>query len=85
MTLKELSNKLNELGLSSDSYYLQGLYGSINGEDKIALSIKKVSTQSNTRCTIRKEAKSNHQGPSLMSMKLVNGYKNLNSIHILVG
>lgn len=41
MNLKQLSNKLTELGVSPDSYYLHGLYGSINDEDKIALCIKR--------------------------------------------
>jgi hypothetical protein len=41
LTLKGLDHNLGEHGISSDSYYLHGLYGSNNDVDKIALSIKK--------------------------------------------
>lgn len=41
MTLQELHIKLKELGVLGNRYYLQGLYGSTNDEDKHALTIKK--------------------------------------------
>lgn len=41
MTLQELHIKLKELGVSEDRYYLHGLYGSTNDEDKLSLTIKK--------------------------------------------
>lgn len=41
MILQELYNNLIELGISEDRYYLHGLYGSTNDEDKLALNIKR--------------------------------------------
>ena len=41
MNIEDLDRELKELGVSEDSYYLHGLYGSANDEDKVALSIKK--------------------------------------------
>ena len=41
MTIEELSKKLTKRGISSDSYYLHGLYGSLDDSEKIALSMKK--------------------------------------------
>ncbi|GAA4274708.1 hypothetical protein U6A24_09075 [Aquimarina gracilis] len=41
MTLNELHIKLQELGVSEEEYYLHGLYGSTNDNDKLALSISK--------------------------------------------
>lgn len=41
MTLAELHNKLQEIGVPSDRYYLHGLYGSSNDDEKVALSINK--------------------------------------------
>ncbi|SMC60715.1 hypothetical protein [Pedobacter nyackensis] len=41
LTLKQLSDKLSEQGISPDCYYLHGLYGSINDEEKYGLAIKR--------------------------------------------
>ena len=41
MTIEELHNKLVELKIPADKYYLHGLYGSTDDNDKIALTIKK--------------------------------------------
>jgi hypothetical protein len=41
MTIKELHSKLVELQIPADKYYLHGLYGSPDDNDKIALTIKK--------------------------------------------
>lgn len=41
MKLQELQIKLEELGVAKDKYYLHGLYGSNNDEDKLSLIIKK--------------------------------------------
>ena len=41
MTLKELYYSLNNLGVNSDEYYLHGLYGSTDDNDKLSLAIKK--------------------------------------------
>jgi hypothetical protein len=41
MTIAELHNKLKELKISEDDYYLHGIYGSTDDNDKIALVIKK--------------------------------------------
>ncbi len=41
MSLEELHIKLKELGIPEDKYYLHGLYGFTNDEDKLALTIKK--------------------------------------------
>lgn len=40
MTISELHNKLKEIGIDEDQYSLHGLYGSTDGNEKIALSIK---------------------------------------------
>lgn len=41
MTIKELYIKLKELGISENNYYLHGMYGSIDDDDKLALIVKK--------------------------------------------
>ncbi|MGJ1409069.1 hypothetical protein ACR78Z_05290 [Sphingobacterium thalpophilum] len=41
MTVEELSNKLRDLGILEDRYYLQGLFGSSNDDEKYAMIIKK--------------------------------------------
>ena len=41
MTLNELHIKLKELGIPEDQYYLHGLYGSTNDDNKLALTVKK--------------------------------------------
>jgi len=41
MTIQELHIKLKELSISEDRYYLHGLYGSINDDDKFSLIIKR--------------------------------------------
>lgn len=41
MTIEELHCKLVELQIPEDSYYLHGLYGSPDDNDKIALTIRK--------------------------------------------
>lgn len=41
MTLNELHIKLKESGIPEDRYYLHGLYGSTNDDNKLALTIKK--------------------------------------------
>jgi len=41
MTLQELQIKLKEIGVLEDRYYLQGLYGSTNDDNKLSLLIKK--------------------------------------------
>ena len=41
MTIEELYNKLAELQIPEDRYYLHGLYGSSDDNDKIALTIRK--------------------------------------------
>lgn len=41
MTLDELYVKLKELGIPDNKYYLHGLYGSTNDDNKLALVIKK--------------------------------------------
>ncbi|MBS1781026.1 MAG: hypothetical protein JST70_17000 [Bacteroidetes bacterium] len=41
MTITELYYKLKDLGILDDRYYLHGLYGSLNDEDKLALVVKK--------------------------------------------
>ena len=41
MTIEELYNKLVELQIPEDRYYLHGLYGSSDDNDKIALTIRK--------------------------------------------
>ena len=41
MTIKELHNRLIELQIPDDRYYLQGLYGSLDDNDKLALTIRR--------------------------------------------
>lgn len=41
MTIKELYEKLVELKIPENTYYLHGVYGSTNDRDKIALSINR--------------------------------------------
>jgi hypothetical protein len=41
MTIEELHKKLIELQIPENQYYLHGLYGSTDDNDKIALIIKK--------------------------------------------
>ena len=41
MTLAELHNKLKELEISENTYYLHGIYGSLDDNEKIALTIRK--------------------------------------------
>jgi hypothetical protein len=41
MNLNELYIKLKELGIPEDRYYLHGLYGSTNDDNKLALMLKK--------------------------------------------
>ena len=41
MTIEELHIKLKDLGILENRYYLHGLYGSINDNDKLSLTIKK--------------------------------------------
>ena len=41
MTIEELNSELKNLGASNDRYYLHGLFGSTDDNDKIALTIRK--------------------------------------------
>lgn len=41
MTIQELYIKLKELGVPEDRYYLHGLYGPTNDDDKLSLTIRK--------------------------------------------
>lgn len=41
MTIQELYIKLKELSISEDRYYLHGLYGSTNDDDRLSLIITK--------------------------------------------
>ncbi|MCR9131644.1 MAG: hypothetical protein NXI08_03685 [bacterium] len=41
MTIEELNSELNKLGVSDDRYYLRGLFGSTDDNDKIALTVRK--------------------------------------------
>lgn len=41
MTIKELHNKLQESGITEDQYFLHGLFGSADDNDKIGLTIRK--------------------------------------------
>ncbi|TFF40070.1 hypothetical protein [Mucilaginibacter psychrotolerans] len=41
MTLSELYVKLKELGISEDRYYLHGLYGAIDDNDRLGLVMQK--------------------------------------------
>lgn len=40
MTIEELNSELKNLGVSDDRYYLQGLFGSSDDNDKIAMTVK---------------------------------------------
>ena len=40
MTIQELHFKLKEIGIPEDRYYLHGLWGSTNDDDKLSLTIK---------------------------------------------
>lgn len=40
MTIKELHNKLTELKIPTNQYYLHGLYGSTDDNDKVSLTMK---------------------------------------------
>ncbi len=39
MTIKELHQQLQKLGVTSENYYLHGRFGSTNDNEKIALTI----------------------------------------------
>lgn len=41
MKIQELHIALQKLGISEDKYYIQGLYGSMNDEDKLSMVVKK--------------------------------------------
>ena len=41
MTIEELNSELKKLGVSDDRYYLHGLFGSTDDNDKIALTVRK--------------------------------------------
>lgn len=41
MTIKELHKRLQEAGILEDQYFLHGLFGSADDNDKIGLTIKK--------------------------------------------
>jgi len=41
MKIEELHNKLTELKIPADQYYLHGLYGSTDDSDKISLTIRR--------------------------------------------
>ncbi|HRP55034.1 hypothetical protein [Agriterribacter sp.] len=41
MTIQELYITLKEFGIPEDKYYLHGLYGSTNDDDKLSLIIRK--------------------------------------------
>jgi len=41
MTIPELHTRLQGLGFLSEEYYLHGLYGSTNDNDKLSMTIKK--------------------------------------------
>ena len=40
MTIEELNSELKNLGVSDDRYYLHGLFGSSDDNDKIAMTVK---------------------------------------------
>ena len=40
MTISDLHNKLKEKGIIEDKYFLHGLFGSTDDNDKISLTIK---------------------------------------------
>lgn len=41
MTIEELNSELKKIGVSNDKFYLHGLFGSTDDNDKIALTVKK--------------------------------------------
>ena len=41
MTISELHNRLKESGINDDQYFLHGLFGSKDDNDKIAMTIRK--------------------------------------------
>lgn len=41
MNLGELHKRLQELGIAEDRYYLHGLYGSTNDDNKLSVTVKK--------------------------------------------
>lgn len=41
MTIEQLYNRLTELKIPADMYYLHGIYGSTDDNDKLALTIKR--------------------------------------------
>jgi hypothetical protein len=41
MTIEELYNKLKDLNIPDDQYYLHGLYGSTDDNDKVSLIMKR--------------------------------------------
>jgi len=41
MTIAELHSKLKKIKVSENAYYLHGIYGSLDDNDKIALTIRK--------------------------------------------
>ncbi len=55
MNLNELHIKLKESGISEDLYYLHGLYGSTNEDNKLALKIKKGGTTLNMKSITKRE------------------------------
>lgn len=40
MDIHQLNNQLQNFGISEDKYYLNGIYGSTNDSDKVAMIIK---------------------------------------------
>jgi hypothetical protein len=40
MMIEELNNELKKLGVSDDRYYLHGLFGATDDNDKIAMTVK---------------------------------------------
>ena len=40
MTLTELHQKLKDQGIGEEKYYLQGLFGSTNDDEKMSMTIK---------------------------------------------
>ncbi|MDF2437061.1 MAG: hypothetical protein K0Q95_1437 [Bacteroidota bacterium] len=41
MTIEQLHNKLTELKIPADQYYLHGLYGSTDDNEKVSLTMKR--------------------------------------------
>lgn len=41
MTISELHNALRDFGIPGEEYYLHGLYGSADDNDKLSMTIKK--------------------------------------------